>query len=127
MLYNAKFLLEDARQHLKHRQTLHMVLLSVGTTVAGVMRQLSVDLSVLFRETSKWRGLSEHNSGLFDVKKLDFSEKFHFSSKFLLDTGASVSMFHHRPCSPSSPGVGVQLRTASGSTMNTYGTLHIAL
>ena len=49
------------------------------------------------------------------------------SSKFLVDTGASVSVFPHRPRSPSSPGVGVQLRTADGSPMDTYGTRHIAL
>ena len=45
-----------------------MVLLSVGTTVAGVMRQLSVELPVLIRETNKWQGLSEHDSRRFDVK-----------------------------------------------------------
>ena len=56
------FFLEDGRQNLHHRQTLHMVLLSVGTTIAGVMRQLSVELPILIRETNKWRGLSEHDS-----------------------------------------------------------------
>ena len=55
-------------QNLHHRQTLHMVLLSVGTTVAGVMSQLSVELPVLIWETNKLRGLSEHDSRRFDVK-----------------------------------------------------------
>ena len=58
------FFLEDGRQNLHHRQTLHMVLLGFP----GVMRQLSVELPVLIRETNKWRGLSEHDSSRFDVK-----------------------------------------------------------
>ena len=37
------------------------------------------------------------------------------SSRFLVDTGASVSVFPNQPRSPSSPGVGVQLRTADSS------------
>ena len=36
-------------------------------------------------------------------------------------------MFPHQPRSPSSPGVGVQLRTAKSSPMDTYGTPHKAL
>ena len=43
------------------------------------------------------------------------------SQKFLVDTGASVSVY------PPSPGVGVQLRTASGAAMDTFGTRQIPL
>ena len=49
------------------------------------------------------------------------------SHKFLVDTGASVSVFPHRPRQPLSPGVGVQLRTADGTAMNTFGSRQIAL
>ena len=49
------------------------------------------------------------------------------SAKFLVDTGASVSVFPHLPCSPSAPGSGVQLRTADSSPMNTYGSRSLAL
>ena len=41
---------------------------------------------------------------------------------FLVDTGASVSVFPHRPRSPSAPPTGLQLRTADGSPLDTYGT-----
>ena len=43
------------------------------------------------------------------------------SARFLVDTSASVSVFPHLPRSPSAPGSGVQLRTANGSPMDTYG------
>ena len=36
-------------------------------------------------------------------------------------------MFPHRPHSPSSPAVGVQLRTTDGSPSDTYGNRRIAL
>ena len=36
-------------------------------------------------------------------------------------------MFPHLPCSPTSPAVGLQLRTADGSPMDTYGNRHLAL
>ena len=49
------------------------------------------------------------------------------SHKFLVDTGASVSFFPHRPPQPLLPGVGVQLRTADGTIMNTFGSHQIAL
>ena len=49
------------------------------------------------------------------------------SHKFLVDTGASVSVFPHRPRQPRSPAVGLQLRTADGSTMDTFGSRQIAL
>ena len=42
------------------------------------------------------------------------------STKFLMDTGASVSVFPHLPRSPSASGSGIQLKTTDGSTMNTY-------
>jgi len=42
------------------------------------------------------------------------------SAKFLVDTGASVSVFPHLPCSPSASGSGIQLKTTNGSPMNTY-------
>ena len=41
---------------------------SHGTTVAGELMQLSVVLPVLIWETSKQRGLSEHDSRRFNVK-----------------------------------------------------------
>jgi len=37
-----------------------------------------------------------------------------------VDTGASVSVFPHLPCSPSASGSGIQLKTTNGSPMNTY-------
>ena len=43
------------------------------------------------------------------------------SAKFLVDTGASVSVFPHLPRSPSAPGSGIQLRTADGSPTNVHG------
>ena len=43
-----------------------------------------------------------------------------YSTKFLMDTGASVSVFSHLPRSPSASGSGIQLKTTDGSTMNTY-------
>jgi len=49
------------------------------------------------------------------------------SATFLVDTGASVSVFPHLPRSPSAPGSGVQLRTADGSPMDTYGSRCLAL
>ena len=49
------------------------------------------------------------------------------SHKFLVDTGASVSVFPHRPRQPRSPAVGLQLRTADCSTMDTFGSRQIAL
>ena len=58
MLYNARLLLEDVGQSLQHHQTLHVVLLSVGTTAAGVMKRHSVELPVHIRETDKRQGFS---------------------------------------------------------------------
>ena len=49
------------------------------------------------------------------------------SSRFLLDTSDSVSVFPHLPCSPSAPGFGVQLRTADGFPKDTYGSQCLAL
>ena len=49
------------------------------------------------------------------------------SQKFLVDTGASVSVYPHPPGRPLSPGVGIQLRTASGAAMDTFGTRQIPL
>ena len=49
------------------------------------------------------------------------------SSRFLLDTSDSVSVFPHLPCSPSAPGSGVQLRTADGFPKDTYGSQCLAL
>ena len=49
------------------------------------------------------------------------------SSRFLLDTSDSVSVFPHLPCSPSAPGSGVQLRTSDGFPMDTYGSQCLAL
>ena len=49
------------------------------------------------------------------------------SAKFLVDMGASVSVFPHLPRSHSAPGSGVQLRTAESSPMNTYGSRSLAL
>ena len=49
------------------------------------------------------------------------------SAKFLVDMGASVSVFPHLPCSHSAPGSGVQLRMAESSPMNTYGSRSLAL
>ena len=49
------------------------------------------------------------------------------SASFLVDTGASVSVFPHVPSSFSTPGSGVQLKTADGTAMNTYGSRRLAL
>ena len=49
------------------------------------------------------------------------------SAKFLVDMGASVSVFPHLPRSNSAPDSGVQLRTAESSLMNTYGSCSLAL
>ena len=57
----------------------------------------------------------------------NFRPQFCCSAKFLVDTGASVSVFPHLPRSPSAPGSNVQLRTANGSPMNTYGSRSLAL
>ena len=57
---------------------------------------------------------------LFLDNKLSFA-------KFLVDMGASVSVFPHLPCSHSAPGSGVQLRMAESSPMNTYGSRSLAL
>ena len=48
-------------------------------------------------------------------------------NKFLVDTGASVSVFPHSSHHPTSLSDGVQLKTADGTTMNTFGTHHLAL
>ena len=49
-------------------------------------------------------------------------------NRFLVDTGASVSVFPHRSRQPVSPAVGVQLKTADdGTTINTFGSRHLAL
>ena len=49
------------------------------------------------------------------------------SHKFLIDTGASVSVYPHRPRLPRVPSVGIQLRTADGTAMDTFGSRQIAL
>ena len=49
------------------------------------------------------------------------------SRKFLVDTGASVSVYPHLPQQPRAPSVGVQLKTANGTAMDTYGSRQIAL
>ena len=48
-------------------------------------------------------------------------------NRFLVDTGASVSVFPHSSRRPTAPSVGVQLKTADGTTMNTFGTRRLAL
>ena len=48
------------------------------------------------------------------------------SQKFLVDTGASVLVFPHILCHPHVLSVGVQLRTAKGTAMNTFGSRQIA-
>ncbi len=58
---------------------------------------------------------------------LIFLQNILSSRKFLVDTGASVSVYPHLPQQPRAPGVGVQLRTADGSAMDTYGSRQIAL
>ena len=45
----------------------------------------------------------------------------------LVETGASVSVFPHHPGHPPAPSVGVQLRTAEGSAMDTFGSRQIHL
>ena len=58
---------------------------------------------------------------------LIFLQNILSSRKFLVDTGASVSVYPHLPQQPRAPGVGVQLRTANGTAMDTYGSRQIAL
>ena len=48
-------------------------------------------------------------------------------NRFLVNTGASVSVFPHSSRRPTAPSVGVQLKTADGTTMNTFGTRRLAL
>ena len=43
-----------------------------------------------------------------------------------VDTGPSVTVFSHASCQPASPALGDQLRTANGTTMNTFGSRHLA-
>ena len=43
------------------------------------------------------------------------------SHKFLVDIGASISVFPHCPHHPHALSVGVQLGTADGTAMNTFG------
>ena len=66
-------------------------------------------------ETNQRRGLSEQNPADSMSNNLIFLKNTLSSSRFLVDTGASVSVFPNQPRSPSSPGVGVQLRTADSS------------
>ena len=49
------------------------------------------------------------------------------SRKFLVDTGASVSVSPHLLQQPRPPSVAVQLRTTNGTAMDTYGSRQIAL
>ena len=48
-------------------------------------------------------------------------------NRFLVDTGASLSVFSHHSRQPVSPAAGVQLRTADGTMMYTFGSRRLAL
>ena len=92
----------------------------VGTT-AGV------ELSFPFRETS-WRwDYSNLIPADSSTSNLIFLQNSLSSHKFLVDTGASVSVYPHHPRHPHTPSVGVQLRTAASTTMDTFGSRQIAL
>jgi len=58
------------------------------------------------------------------VSNLIFLQNALSSCKFLVDTGTSVSVYPRLPCQPC---VGVQLRTAVSTAMDTYGSRQLAL
>ena len=110
MLYNAMVPLEDGYRHLQHLQTPHMVPLNVGITAAvGEIMQPSV-LLFLFGKLINGGDFLNTIPADSTSTNLIFLRNILSLFRFLVDTGASVSVFPHRPCSPSSPGVGVQLR-----------------
>ena len=95
----------------------------VVTPANGGTRLASVELPVPIQETSKWWGFSKFNS--CQLYYLYF-RRILCPHKFLVDAGASVSVFKHRPCHPPAQSAGFQLRTTDSSAMDTFGSCQIA-
>ena len=85
-----------------------------------------VELPVPVRETSSGDYFNSIPANS-PASSLIFLQNALSSCKFLVDTGASVSVYPHLPRQPCAPSVGDQLRTANATAMDTYGSRQIAL